>query len=53
MKYVIFSFILIFYIGMFPRGLQIGAPSIFLVLGVIMYIIYDVIWKEIESKKEN
>lgn len=41
MRWIIIALCLILYVGIYPRELQYGAPSIFMIFGVVLVLIID------------
>lgn len=50
-KIVIETYIMICFIGIYPKELQQAAPTIFFILGVFLYIILEIIFKLIKRIK--
>lgn len=48
LKIILETFILICFIGIYPRELQTNSPTIFLLLGVLLFIILEIIFNKIK-----
>ncbi len=48
MKIIIQTIIMIGYVGIYPRELQILAPSVFMIIGVLIYILTEVVYNKLK-----
>jgi cell division protein FtsW (lipid II flippase) len=51
LKIILEIFIMIWYIGVYPRQLKENAPSIFLIIGILLFIVLEIIFNKINSNK--
>jgi Na+-transporting NADH:ubiquinone oxidoreductase subunit NqrD len=40
---------MIMYVGMYPRELQISAPSVFMIIGILLYILTEATYKRLKQ----
>jgi hypothetical protein len=50
-KLIIQSILIVIYIGIYPRKLQTEAPSVFLVLGIILFCVAGFVVEKVKQLK--